>query len=123
MIERMPVRIPAGTAEEFSSPESTLCVDFYSVSVPTPLLLHWHVKDPGHAAKGAGVRLHLHTHTPLTKRSRSRLTMPLSRHSVVTYQETSLHATCQGTFGQSRLSSLSHCGLILTQRMELACAS
>ena len=27
---------------------------------------------------------------------------------------TSLHATCQGTFGHSHLSSLSHCGLILT---------
>ena len=26
--------------------------------------------------------------------------MPLSRHSVGTYMETSSHATCQGTFGQ-----------------------
>ena len=39
--------------------------------------------------------------------------MPLSRQSVGTYQETSLHATRQGTLGHSRLSSLSHCGLIL----------
>ena len=39
--------------------------------------------------------------------------MPLSGHSVVTYPETSSHATCQGTFGHGRLSSLSHCGLIL----------
>ena len=31
----------------------------------------------------------------------------------LTYPETSSHATCQGTFGYSRLSSLSHCGLIL----------
>ena len=44
---------------------------------------------------------------------RSGLTMPLSRHSVGTYQETSSHATRQGTLGHSRLSSLSHCGLIL----------
>ena len=39
--------------------------------------------------------------------------MPLSMHSVGTYQETSLLATRQGTLGYSRLSSLSHCGLIL----------
>ena len=34
--------------------------------------------------------------------------MPLSRHSVGTYQETSSHATLQGTLGHSRLSLLSH---------------
>ena len=40
--------------------------------------------------------------------------MPLSRHSVDTYRDTSSHATRQGTLGHSRLSSPSHCGLILT---------
>ena len=30
--------------------------------------------------------------------------MPLSRHSVGAYPETSSHATCQGTFDLSRLS-------------------
>ena len=54
----------------------------------------------------------LNTHTSLTQRSRSGLIMPLSRHSVGAYPETKSHATCQGTFGHSRLSSLSHCGLI-----------
>ena len=39
--------------------------------------------------------------------------MPLSKHSVGTYQETISHATRQGTLGHSRLSSMSHCGLIL----------
>ena len=39
--------------------------------------------------------------------------MPLWRHSVGTYQETSTHATRQGTLGHSRLISLSHSGLIL----------
>ena len=39
--------------------------------------------------------------------------MPLSRHSVGTFQETSSHATRQGTLGHSRLGSLSHYGLIL----------
>ena len=51
--------------------------------------------------------------TPLTQRSRSGLTMPPSRHSVETYQETSSHATRQGPLGRSLLSWLSHCGLIL----------
>ena len=32
--------------------------------------------------------------------------MPLSRHSVGTYQETSSHATRQGTLGQSQSSQL-----------------
>ena len=35
--------------------------------------------------------------------------MPLSKHNVGTYPETSSHATRQGTLGHSRLSSLSHC--------------
>ena len=88
----------------------------------TSVLPQWHVKDPGHSAKSAGGRLHVNTYTPLTQRSRSGLTMPLSKHSVGTYLETSSDATCQGTFGHSRLSSLSHCGLILEQRVVLLCA-
>ena len=110
MIERLRVRIPAGAAGEFFSPETTLYADSYSVSVPPLVLPQWHVKDPGHSAKSAGGRLHLNTHTPLTQRSRSGLTMLLSRHSMETYRETSSHATRQGTLGHS---SLSHCGLIL----------
>ena len=39
--------------------------------------------------------------------------MPLSRQSVGIYQETNLHATRQGKLSYSRLSWLSHCGLIL----------
>ena len=73
----------------------------------------WYVKDPGHSAKSADGRLHLKTHTSLTQRSRSGLTMPLYRRSVETYLETISHATCKGTSGHSRLSSLSHCGLIV----------
>ena len=51
--------------------------------------------------------------------------MPLSRNSMGTYKETrrSSHATRQGTLGYSRLSSLSHYGLILASRVELMCAS
>ena len=36
VIERLRVRIPAGAAGEFSSPELTFCADSYSVSVPPP---------------------------------------------------------------------------------------
>ena len=70
-------------------------------------------KRPRHSAKSAGGRLHLNMHTPLSQQSRSGLTMPLSRQSVGTYQESRSHAAHQGTLGDSRLSSLSHCGLIL----------
>ena len=55
MIEKLRVRIPAGAAEEFSSPELTLCADSYSVSV-LPALLQWHVQDPGHSDNSAGGR-------------------------------------------------------------------
>ena len=79
----------------------------------SPVLPQWHVKDPGHSAKSAGGRLHLNSHTPLTHRSRSGLTMPLPRQSVGIYQEMSPYAIHQGTLGNSHLSSLSHCGLIL----------
>ena len=65
---------------------------------------------PGHCAKSAGRALHLNTHSPMTQRSRSGLIMPLSRHFVGTNPETSSHASCQGTFGHSRLISLGHTG-------------
>ena len=82
----------------------------------TPVLPQWHVRDPGHSAKSASGRLNLNTHTPFTQQNRSGLTMPLSRHSVGTDQETSSHATRQGKLGHSCLSSLSHCGLILAEK-------
>ena len=64
-----------------------------------PVLQPWRVKDPGRSAKSAGGRLHLNKHTPLTQWNQSGLTMPLSRYSVGTYQETSSHRTCQQTLG------------------------
>ena len=88
-----------------------------------PVLPQWHVKDPSHSAESAGGRFHLNTHTPLTQRSRSGLTMPLCKHCVGIYEETSSHAPRQGTHSHSRLSLLSHCGLILAYRVELVCAS
>ena len=66
VIERLRVRVSAGTEGEGSSPEITFCADSYSVSAPPHVttLRQWHVKDPGHSAKRAGGRLHLNTHTP-----------------------------------------------------------
>ena len=46
--------------------------------------------------------------------------MPLSRHSVGTYQETSSHATRQGTLCEG---TLSHCGLIQGENVEMVYAS
>ena len=89
VIKRLWVQILAGVAREFSSPEWTLCA--YSYSYSTPVLLQRHVKDPGHSAKSAGGRLHLNRHTSLFQWSQSGLTMPLSRHSMGTYLETSSH--------------------------------
>ena len=43
-------------------------------------------KRPRSFCQSASSRLHINTHTPLTQRSRSGLTMPLSRHSVGTFQ-------------------------------------
>ena len=101
MSERLQVRIPAGAAVEFSSPELTLCADSFDVR-SNPVLPQWHVKDPGQSAKSAGGRLHLNTHTSLTQRSRSGLTMPLSRHSVGTYTGNELTRSSSGnTLSQS----------------------
>ena len=66
-----------------------------------PVLLQWHIKDPGHSVKSASGRLHPNTHSPSLQRSRSGLTIPLSRQSAGTHRETSSHATRQGTLGQS----------------------
>ena len=96
----------------FFSRVSFVCWLLFGVR-SNPVLTQWHVKDPSHSVKSTGGRLHLNMQTPLTERCRSGLTMPLSRHSVGSNQETSSHATRQGTLGHSRLSSLSYCGLIL----------
>ena len=59
-----------------------MCADSYFGVHSTPVLLQWHIKDPGHSAKSASGRLHLNTHTPLTQQSQSGLAMLLFRHSV-----------------------------------------
>ena len=64
MTERSHVRIPAGAAGEFSSPESTICADSSFGIRSTPVLPQEHVKDPSHSAKSAGGRLQLNMHTP-----------------------------------------------------------
>ena len=51
-MEWLRVRIPAGTAGEFSSPVNFVCWLLFGVR-STPVLPQWHVKDPGHSAKSA----------------------------------------------------------------------
>ena len=86
-IERLRVRIPAGVAGDFSSPELTLCADLFR-ALSTPMLPQWHVKDPGHSAKSVGGRLHLSMHTPLTP-VKSEWADCHCPGSVGTYRETS----------------------------------
>ena len=45
--------------------------------------------------------------------------MPLCRHNVGAYQETSSRATRQGTLGHSCLSSLSHCDLTQAKKKKV----
>ena len=92
-----------------------MCADSYSVSVPPRVTAVARKKTRSFCQKcwWQVIPKHPDIHNP---RRWSGLTIPLSRHSVRIYPETSLHATCQGTFGHSRLSSLSHCGLILAYK-------
>ena len=62
MIERFRVRIPEGAAGEFSSPESTLCADSYSVCV-SPHVTAVARKSPGHSARSAGGKSLLNVYT------------------------------------------------------------
>ena len=57
VIEWSRVRVPAGEAGECSFPGSTIRVDSYFGIRSTPVLPQYHVKDPGHSAKGADGRL------------------------------------------------------------------
>ena len=71
-------------------------------------------KRPRSFCQNCRSQVNLNTHIPLTQRSRSGLTMPLSRHSVETYQRgNELTSNSSGNTRSSRLSLLSHCGLIL----------
>ena len=97
-----------GSRRIFFSRVNFWCLLLFGVR-STPVLPQWYVNDPGHSAKSAGGKLHLNKlTTPLTQWSQNGLTMPLCRHSVGTYQETSSHATRQGTLSHSHLSLLSH---------------
>ena len=65
MIKRSRVRVPARAAGEFSSPRSIYVLTLISNAIrSTPVLLQYHMKDPGHSAKNAGGRLQLSTYVP-----------------------------------------------------------
>ena len=98
---------PGRSGGRIISPELTLCADSYSVSVTLRVTAVARKRPRSFCQK---CRWHV---IPYTRRSG--LTMPLSRQSEGTYQETSSHATRQGTLSHSRLSSLSYCGTILRE--------
>ena len=60
--------IPGGSGRIILSSKANLFVlTLILVSVPpTPVLAHWHVKDPGRSDTSAGGRLQLNMHTHLT---------------------------------------------------------
>ena len=64
VIERLPVPVLAGVAEEISSPELKLSVMILIRCLFHHMLLQWHLEDFSRSSKSAGGRLHLkHTYT------------------------------------------------------------
>ena len=61
---KVPGSSPALAAGECSFPWSAFCADFYFGIRSTPVLPLWHVKVPGHSAKGTGGRLQLNAYAP-----------------------------------------------------------
>ena len=90
----------AGEAGEFSSPELTLCAESYSVSVPPCVTAVARERSRSFCQK---YRWQI---TPKHKYTLDPTKSEWADNAIV-------QATCQGTFGHSRLSSLSHCGQIL----------
>ena len=64
MIERSRVRIPAGTAGEFSSPGSTFCADSYPFHPRVTTVARKKSRSFCQKVQVAGGRLQLNTHTP-----------------------------------------------------------
>ena len=104
---------------EFESFRSSRRIFFSSVNFMCWFVrcsFHPHVIAVAHKRPGSfwqKCRWHLNMHSPLTQQGWCGLTMLLSRQSMGIYPEMSSHTTCQGTLSRSRLSLLSHCGLIL----------
>ena len=57
----------AGEKEKLSKLIERLDKAYTAYGHSNPVLLQWHVKDPGHSAKSTGGWLHLIMHTPLTQ--------------------------------------------------------
>ena len=74
------------------------------------------------SAKSTGDGSHVNPQTPSTQRSRSGLCCPVMVWEPV-IRETSSHAVRQRTLVGSRLSSLTHCRLMLAYRVKLVRAS
>ena len=110
MIERLRVRVPAGAAGEFTSPELTFCADTYSVSFPPRVAAVARLLPFYQKCRWQVIPKDAYTLDPTKSEwadcADKTLVWEPSR-------ESSSHAPRQETLGHSRLSSLSHCGLIL----------
>ena len=84
MIERLRVRVRAGTAGEFSSPEFTFCADFIRCPFHPRVITVTRKRPRSFCQKRRWQVTPKHAY-PLTQRSRSGLSMP-SRPSVGTFQ-------------------------------------
>ena len=93
--------------------QSQLCVLTLIQCLFHPLVTPVACKRPRSFCKKCRWQVTLKHAYTLTQQSQIGLSMPLCRHSVGTYKETSSHSTHQETLGHSHPSSLSHCGLIL----------
>ena len=119
VIKESRVRFLADSAWEFSSPELTFCADSYWVSIPAPCYRSGTLKTP---VKSTGDSLHLNTYALSYNEVGVRwLCWPgIECESI---RKISSHATRQWILVHSSLRSLSHSGMTLTSRVELACAS
>ena len=89
----------------FLSRVNFVCWLLFSVH-STPVVLQWHVKDPGHSAKSIGGRLHLDMHTSLTQWSQSRRTMPQAQCGNLSGIELTCNSSGNTRPGSSQLTEL-----------------
>ena len=108
-----------GRRGEISSPEFTFSVDSYSVSTPQKFS-HRSSIQKTHAilpkVQVTGYTQICIPFWPDEVRVRRLCCQGIMWEPI---RETNSHTTRSGTLGHSRLSSLSHCGLILAERVEL----
>ena len=121
-IEMLQVLVPAGAARDFFfSPELTFCADSYLVSIPFHVTTIAHKRPWSFCQKCKGQAGYtwacIH---PWPKRVGWICCPGIVWEPI---REASSNAACQATLVHSHLSSLSHCGLILAEKVEMVHAN